>query len=68
MCTKNTALGDVFREEYSTQLCLVLYFSLDRSPCAVFSVQTLGSALSSIVASDVQKIQYQGWGQVANTA
>ena len=48
VCTKNTALGDVSRDKYSTRLRLVLYLSLDTPPRAVFSIQTRGSALSNI--------------------
>ena len=48
VCTKNTALGYVSRDKYSTRLCLVLYLSLDTPPRAVFSIQTRGSALSNI--------------------
>ena len=48
VCTKNTALGDVSRDKYSTQLRFVLYLSLDTPPHAVFSIQTRGSALSNI--------------------
>ena len=44
LCTKNTALGDMSRDKYSTRLCLVLYLSLNTPPRAVFSVQTHGSA------------------------
>ena len=46
--TKNTALGDVSRDKYSTRLRLVLYLSLDGSPRAAFSIQARGSALSNI--------------------
>ena len=48
VCTKNTALGDVSRDLYSTRLCLVLYLFLDTPSHAVFSIQTRGSALSNI--------------------
>ena len=48
VCTKNTALGDVSREKYSTRLCLVLYLSLNMPPRAVFSIQTCSSALSNV--------------------
>ena len=48
ICTKNTALGDVSRDKYSTRLCLVLYLSLDMPLSAVFSIQTRGSALSNM--------------------
>ena len=48
VCTKNTVLGDVSRDKYSTWLRLVLYLSFDRPPRAVFSIQTRGSALSNI--------------------
>ena len=48
VCAKNTVLGDVSRDKYSTRLCLVLYVSVDTPPRAVFSVQTHGSALSNI--------------------
>ena len=48
VCTKNTALGDVSRDKYSTRLRLVLYLSLDTPPRAVFSIQTRGSALSNM--------------------
>ena len=48
MCTKNTALGDVSQDKYSTRFCLVLYLSLDMPPHAVFFVQTHSSALSNI--------------------
>ena len=48
ICTKNTALGDMSRDKYSTRLHLMLYLSLDTPPCAVFSIQTRGSALSNI--------------------
>ena len=50
MCTKNTALGDVSRDKYSTRLHPMLYLSLDTPPCAVFSVQTHGSALSNVIS------------------
>ena len=50
MCTKNTALGDVSRDKYNTQLRLVLYLSLDTPPRAVFSVQTHDSASSNIIS------------------
>ena len=40
VCTKNTALGDVSRNKYSTRLRLMLYLSLDKLPRAVFSIQT----------------------------
>ena len=46
--TKNTALGDVSQDKYSTRLCLVLYLSLIAPPCAVFSIQTRGSALYKV--------------------
>ena len=45
---RNTALGDVSRDKYSTWLRLVLYLSLNTPPRAVFSIQTRGSALSNI--------------------
>ena len=45
---KNTALGDLCQDKYSTRLGLVLYLSLDMPPRAVFSIQTCGSALSNI--------------------
>ena len=45
---RNTALGDVSRDKYSTRLRLVLYLSLNTPPRAVFSIQTRGSALSNI--------------------
>ena len=48
ICTKNTALGDMSRDKYSTRLRLVLYLSLDTFSRAVFSVQTHGSALNNI--------------------
>ena len=48
VCTKNTALGDLSRDKYSTRLLLMLYLSLDTPPRAVFSIQTRGSALSNI--------------------
>ena len=48
ICTKNAVLGDVSRDKCSTRLRLVLYLSLDTPPCAVFSIQTRGSALSNI--------------------
>ena len=48
MCTKNTALRDVSQDKYSTRLRLMLYLSLDMSPCAVFFIQTHGSALSNV--------------------
>ena len=48
ICTKNTALGNMSRDKYSTQLRLVLYLSLDTPPRAVFSIQTRSSTLSNI--------------------
>ena len=48
VCTKNTALGSVSLDKYSTQLRLVLYLSLDMPPRVVFSIQTRGSALSNM--------------------
>ena len=48
VCTKNTALGDVSRDKYSTRLRLALYLSLNTPSRAVFSIQTRGSALSNI--------------------
>ena len=48
ICTKNTALGDVSWDKYSTRLRVVLYLSLDTPPHAVFSVQTCGSALKCL--------------------
>ena len=38
VCMKHTALGDVSRDKYSIRLHLVLYLSLNKPPCAVFSV------------------------------
>jgi len=48
VCMKNTALGCVSQELYSTQLCLVLYESLDTPPCAVFSIYMHGGALTVV--------------------
>ena len=48
VCMKNTALGALSRDKYSTRLCLVLYLSLDMPPHAVFSIQIHGGALSNI--------------------
>ena len=48
VCMKNTALGGMSRDKYSTRLRLVLYLSLDTPPRAVFYIQTRGSALTSI--------------------
>ena len=53
VCTKNPALSDMSRDKYSTQLCLMLYLSLDMPPRAVFSVQIHGSALSNIICTCV---------------
>ena len=46
LCTKNTALYDMSRDKYSTQLCLVvyMYLSLNMFPHTVFSVYTHGGA------------------------
>ena len=44
---KNAALGDVSQDKYSTQLCLMLYLSLDMPPCPVFSINNCSSALSN---------------------
>ena len=38
---KNTVLSLGSRDKYSTQLCVVLYLSLDPTPRAVFSVHHL---------------------------
>ena len=48
---KNTAVGDVSQDKYSTQLRLVLCLSLNTPHHAVFSVHTRGSALSNICIS-----------------
>ena len=54
---KNTALGDMSRDKYSTLLRLMLYLSLNMPPHAVFSIQTHGSALSNIyVCTDDQEL------------
>ena len=39
VCMKNTTLGGMSRDKYSTRLRLVLYLSLNMPPRAVFSVQ-----------------------------
>ena len=36
MYTKNTALGDVSQDKYSTWVCHMLYLSLNMPPHAVF--------------------------------
>ena len=48
VCMKNTALGDMSQDKYSTRLCLMLYLSLNMPPQAVFFVQTHSSALSNM--------------------
>ena len=45
---KNTALGVGSRNKYNTQLCLVLYLSLDPIPHAVFPYITRNGALTNI--------------------
>ena len=52
MCTKNTALGDVSQDKYSTRLRLVLYLSLETPPSAVFSIQTRSGALSNMYSTE----------------
>ena len=47
VCTNIQHWGGMSQDKYSTQLCLVLYLSLDMPPHVVFSVHTHGSASSN---------------------
>ena len=48
MYMKNTALGDMSQDKYSTQLRLMLYLFLNTPPHVVLFIQTCGSALRNI--------------------
>ena len=59
-CMKNAALGDVSQNQYSSWIYLVLYLSLNTPPCAIFSVHTCSSALSTSYIKCMVSICIQG--------
>ena len=48
LCVRKNSTQGVFRDKYSTWLCLVLYLSVNMPPCAVFSLQIHASALNNM--------------------
>ena len=63
---KNTALGDVSRDKYSTRLRLVLYFSLNTPPCAIFFIDArrcFNNYTYDVAIYDSKNFQFQKGGR-----